>query len=220
MINIRELLNEKGFYDIEGYSQQVEEQVNDLVDIINYVKNQNKSTINIMEIGFNAGHSAQLFLHNQNSILTSFDLGAREYVQSAKSIIDAEYPNRHTLILGDSTKTVPEFIENNPNTKFDIIFIDGGHEYDIAKSDIENCVKLADSNTIVIMDDTVFKKEWRQHYTIGPTAVWTKYVESGKIMDLNRRNYCIGRGMSWGKYNLKNSAPVVFRTLFNSSSSF
>ncbi len=42
-----------------------------------------------MEFGFNAGHSSEVFLENNNSLLlTSFDLGEHNYVLSAKEYID------------------------------------------------------------------------------------------------------------------------------------
>ena len=102
-------MNNKGFYSFEGYSQQVTKQVEDLVYLIN-----NPNIKNVMEIGFNAGHSAEVFLQNNKELtLTSFDLGSHNYVNAAKEYIDANYPNRHSLILGDSRKTVPMYLENN-----------------------------------------------------------------------------------------------------------
>jgi hypothetical protein len=53
-MSITTFLNNRGFYSFEGYSQQVPQQVKDLIT--------NKPNLNMMEIGFNAGHSAEVFL--------------------------------------------------------------------------------------------------------------------------------------------------------------
>jgi predicted O-methyltransferase YrrM len=195
-MSITSFLNSRGFHSFEGYSQQVPQQVEDLIILTN------KPNINVMEIGFNAGHSAELFLKNNNTLkLTSFDLGTHNYVETAKEYIDCMFPNRHTLILGDSTITVPLYIENNKeNTKFDIIFIDGGHTYEIAQKDIDNCFNISHKDTIVILDDTMFTKEWELGYTIGPTETWKEHLEQKKIVELGRKDYSLGHGMSWGKY--------------------
>ncbi len=181
----------------EGYSEQVPGQLEDLIKL------SSGSNINMMEIGFNAGHSADLFLKNNPSLkLTSFDLGSHEYVLTAKEYIDTNYPNRHTLILGDSTVTVPKYINDNPGKVFDIIFIDGGHEYDIANADLENCRNLANKDTLVIMDDIVSRNDWVTGWTIGPSQTWVEHLINGTLREISKMDYQAGRGMSWGKYVL------------------
>jgi predicted O-methyltransferase YrrM len=194
-MSITTFLNNRGFHSVEGYSQQVPEQVEDLIKLTS------KPNINVMEIGFNAGHSAEVFLQNNKDLtLTSFDLGEYAYVAAAKKYIDATYPNRHTLILGDSRITVPIYLQLKTDTKFDVIFIDGGHDYEIAKTDMENCFHLAHKDTIVVLDDTIFTQGWEQFYTVGPTRTWREHVDQHKVIEINKKDYCPGRGMSWGKY--------------------
>lgn len=198
MEKITEYLNSKGFDTFEGYIYQVPDQVTDIIEIIQSI---DKEHINIMEIGFNAGHSSELFLNSKSNVsVVSFDLGDHEYVSVAKEYIDNTYPNRHRLILGDSKETVPLFIKENENFKFDILFIDGGHAYDTVKEDTFNCLQLAHKDSIVIIDDTAFLDEWRMIWNVGPTIIWYECLDKQIIKEINRKDYCLGRGMSWGNY--------------------
>jgi len=54
-----------------------------------------------------------------------------------------------TIHEGDSR----EVIHKMKNNYYDIVFIDGGHEYDIVKSDIENGYKKLKDGGIIVMDD-------------------------------------------------------------------
>jgi predicted O-methyltransferase YrrM len=199
-MTLDEHLKARGFLDIiEGYSQQIPNQVYDLKRLISDPKVKTA-----MEIGFNAGHSADVFLGANPSLhLTSFDLGAHEYVTAAKEYIDKTYPSRHTLILGDSTTTIPA----HKQTTYDLIFIDGGHEYEIAKADLLNCRRFADENTIVIMDDTMFMNErgWLAPFNVGPSRAWLGGIDFDVIVELERHHYRPFRGMAWGKYCFQQS---------------
>lgn len=194
-MTLTQYLNTIGFDGFEGYCQQVPDQVRDLIRL------SKGSNMNVMEIGFNAGHSAEIFLHfNRTLTLTSFDMGDHHYLNAAKEYIDTAYPNRHSLILGDSVVTVPNYINANPNKTFDLIFIDGGHEYEVANADLENCRALANKDTIVIIDDTFYTNGYEYDHTAGPTKTWVEHVNNGTITEIKNVDYCAGRGMSWGKY--------------------
>jgi predicted O-methyltransferase YrrM len=186
-----------GVVDVsEGYSQQIPNQVYDLKRLIS---GPNIKTA--MEIGFNAGHSADVFLSTNPSLhLTSFDLGTHDYVSVAKEYIDATYPLRHTLILGDSTQTIPA----HEQTTYDLIFIDGGHEYDIAKADLLNCRRFAHKDTLVLMDDTMFISDmgWLAPFNVGPSRAWSGGIDFELIEEMERHHYRPYRGMAWGRYKV------------------
>jgi predicted O-methyltransferase YrrM len=155
----------------------------------------------IMEIGFNAGHSSETFLtSNPTANVTSFDIGQVNAMKFGKDYIDATFPGRHTLIVGDSRKTVTEFKRNNPNKRFDLIFIDGGHTYDVAKLDIVHSSGLAHKNTIVIVDDVMYVPGWEAGWTVAPTEIWEEGKMHGEITELGRIADRPGIGLVWGKY--------------------
>ncbi|MCP9625242.1 class I SAM-dependent methyltransferase [Nocardia otitidiscaviarum] len=132
----------------------------------------------IAEIGFNAGFSSYTFLEANPAVhVYSFDLGEHDYVTAAKNYIDAMFPGRHTLILGDSTQTVPAFQASNEVSSFDLVFIDGGHSYEVAKADLQNMRSLAGTDTVLVFDDLVPWKPWGE----GPTLAWQEAIQAGFV---------------------------------------
>lgn len=191
-----------GFHDLEGNSHQIPPQTYALYYL------SKSPVVSVLEIGFNAGHSSNTFLQHPNTRVTSLDLGCRPYVSVAKAWIDDRYPGRHTLVLGDSTQTLPQLIQTNPHTTFDLVFIDGGHDEATVRSDLENCLRLAHDQTLLLMDDVVYTDGWQAEYTVGPTQVWREYIQQGRIQELAHYDYCPGRGMSWARA-IKPSVPLV-----------
>ena len=197
-MSLTEYLSEKGVIEIEGNSDNIKEQQDELILLSKNIKTA-------MEIGFNAGHSAELFLKNNPELtLTSFDIGDHNYVLTGKQYIDKTFPGRHTLIIGDSTMSVPKFIKDHPETKFDLLFIDGCHEHEIAMADLENCRNLAHKDSIFIMDDTVFSDIGYGQWNIGPTNAIIELHEKGLLINLKAIDFIPGRGMTVGNYNLDN----------------
>ncbi len=132
----------------------------------------------IMEIGFNAGHSSYLFLSARpDTRVVSFDLGDHGYIDLAKELIDRRFPGRHQLIRGDSRRTVPDFHEKQPDRRFDLLYIDGGHDYDVAAADIANCAALSTPRSLVVMDDLEPHRPWG----VGPVKAWGEAVEDGLV---------------------------------------
>lgn len=227
------------YHIVEGGSYQISAQSDRLRELVH--KRAPKS---IMEIGFNAGHSALLFLANTppDTKVVSFDLGEYAYVFAAKRYIDSVFPARHTLVTGDSTVTIPKYEEQvahrmkDPNTapplRFDFIFIDGGHQNDIPMKDILNSQRLArDDRTVVAIDDISRDPSRQAHYTVQPTKAWSQMVSAGVICEHGYDDYftnnntcptdCTARGMAWGEYCLTtdSSEPVASASPASSSSS-
>lgn len=196
--SLTDFLNSKQLKFKEGFSAQISGEVDLLKKLVN-----NDKIFDVMEIGFHAGHSSEIFLNNNSKCkVTSFDIASYSYVKLGKEYIDIKYPKRHQLVLGNSLITVPKYIESNPDTKFDLIFIDGGHSYDVAINDIKNCMKLAHKDTIVVMDDTIINPSFECHWNKGPTQAWNEAIELNLIHETGKEDYCKGRGASWGFYNL------------------
>ena len=216
------------YHIVEGGSFQIPHQVVRLRELV-----ARSSPKSIMEIGFNTGHSALLFLAitPPTTKVVSFDLGEYAYVFAAKRYIDSVFPGRHTLVTGDSTTTIPKYEEqvahrmNDPKTapplRFDLIFIDGGHQNDIPMKDILNSQRLArDGRTVVAMDDISRDPSRQAHYTIQPTNAWSQMVDAGVIRedgyddyftnnDASCPNDCKARGMAWGEYCVSPSSATA-----------
>jgi predicted O-methyltransferase YrrM len=130
----------------------------------------------IGEIGFNAGYSSYgLLSANPYVAVVSFDLNRHASATAAKKIIDERFPGRHLLVCGDSRQTVPQFARSNPTLRFDMVFIDGGHDYHTAKSDLLNMALLSSPATAVIMDDQI---GWLNP---GSTRAWREGLRDGVV---------------------------------------
>lgn len=109
----------------------------------------------ILEIGFNAGHSAENFFEHCPNLETflSVDIWYHPYAPYAAHYFQNTYHDRFIPLIGNSLQTIPEYHEEFPNIKFDLIFIDGNHAYEYCLQDILNCYRLAHEKTHLWIDD-------------------------------------------------------------------
>jgi tRNA G46 methylase TrmB len=144
------------------------------------IKRQNlynlaKNSKNLLEIGFNGGHSSLLYFYsNPNLKLLSFDIALHKYTEPCVNFL--KNFNNIEFIKGDSTITVKNYI---PKEKYDIIHIDGGHGIKCAEQDLLNCPKFAHENTILIFDDT-------NHQLLN--NLLEKYIQKNLIKELSYNN--------------------------------
>lgn len=116
--------------------------------VVDYVTNVINPT-NILEIGFNAGHSSCMWLCRTKANVTSVDIKDNDTVRIASEIIKKKYPERFKLIQCDS-RQVYELIKDQC---YDLIIIDGGHGTDVCLSDLNLALKL--KIKYIVVDDVI-----------------------------------------------------------------
>lgn len=115
---------------------------------------------NMCEIGFNAGHSSMLLLLGRSETplnFTIFDIGHHTYTKPACEYMKSKFPFvNFEYIEGDSTITMPEWIDNHQELKhtYDVIHVDGGHNKHCITNDMKNSDFLLKKDGIMIVDDT------------------------------------------------------------------
>jgi hypothetical protein len=142
----------------------------------------NPNNKNIVEIGFNTGISSAYFLSARDDItVISVDIGVHKYVHECKKLIDEQFPGRHELLIGDSKKIIPELYKSEPRIKPDLIFIDGDHVEPTPIIDARNCLALADTKTVLVMDDTNLYNGWAGVLQAMCELVKTKEIDCSRV---------------------------------------
>ncbi len=104
--------------------------------------------------GFNAGHSAFLWLNSKPDVrVFSFDLGQHSYTRPAALVLQKMFPGRLNVTFGDSTKTLPDFTKKHPDVACDIVVIDGGHFGDVPLQDFQNFKSMTKHKHLILLND-------------------------------------------------------------------
>ncbi len=184
-----------GLYKMEGFMRPEQ------ASFFDKLLTRNPHIRSIAETGFNGSHSSFIFLNaTPLASVTSFDIAEHPYAQKSKDYIDRQFPGRHHIVYGDSTSTVPSYVAEHPDDKFDLIFIDGGHDPATAKADVENMRLAASPNNIVVMDDYSPLVAWG----VGPSGAWDEAVRDGVIQQHSihsgdRRSWAVGHYINSGQ---------------------
>lgn len=116
--------------------------------------NKAKKARNILEIGFNAGHSSLLFLlANPYSKMTIVDTFQLPYSKKCFNYLQSMFPERLEMIAGDSRDVLPSISRGS----FDLIHYDGGKEKTL-ESDFNASLSLTSHDHLLIVDDTQNKQ--------------------------------------------------------------
>lgn len=141
----------------------------------------NPSVKTILEIGFNAGLSAGVFLAIRPDItVISVDIGHHDYILPAQKLIARVFPGRHQLIVGDSTDVLPQ-LHKTLQSFPDMIFLDGAHTEPVVSQDVTNCLALMKPGCWLVIDDVHLEN---QQYQPEVRAAVLKAVQDKRIVIL------------------------------------
>lgn len=140
----------------------------------------------VVEIGFNAGHSALLGLSTNDSLIYySIDIGHHIYVSKCYDVLKRIFGNRINLQIGNSVDVVPRMKELYPELNYTNVgwVIDGSHEEDYCRQDIDNVLLLANVGEVILIDDTDME---------AIREIVESYSDRIKIVkDLGNATYCV-----------------------------
>eukprot|EP00041_Stephanoeca_diplocostata_P013470 m.236031 g.236031 ORF g.236031 m.236031 type:complete len:317 (+) comp19347_c0_seq17:653-1603(+) len=148
--------------------------------------------VTVCEVGFMAGHTAQLFLETLGesppSNVVSFDLGTWPWARPNGELLRSIYGNRHTSVFGDSRKTIAQFASSHKDVQCDIVFIDGAKDESIRFSDINQFRKVSSHDAMILLDECTFvdcingtvpKEECGDHTWSGSTLAYWEASRQG-----------------------------------------
>jgi hypothetical protein len=137
-------------YDHQTFNRTID--INKQINLFSIGKiDSNK---NILEIGFNAGHSALLFLlAHPTSKLHCFDTCEHPYTKSCYNYLSDSFPGRLTLIEGRSSDQLTQYKASHPDLMCEVVHIDGDHELSNANGDFFRCLSFTQFKNILIFND-------------------------------------------------------------------
>lgn len=117
--------------------------------IIEYLKQLNIETM--LEIGFNTGYSATMFLELLNlNKFYSIDIGIHNHVEPLYKQFKNIYKDKFEYLIENSLNIRNTYLNN---ITYDLIFIDGSHSYELALNDLLFCIEPIKTKYI-LLDDT------------------------------------------------------------------
>ena len=160
----------------------------------------------VCEVGFNAGHSAVLFLSGLRTRLIEFDKLELPYSQASKELIQTLFPNRTTFYHGGSVRVLGEYAnrsatvatpEYSRRPTCDLWFVDGMHGRGVPMHDLTNALRVSSPNAIIVADDCTDRFP-------EVSQAWWSLVKSGQLthetyrtLELpppaGRKGWCVGR---------------------------
>lgn len=113
-----------------------------------------RSKQRILEVGFNAGHSALLALSaNDDAVYHGVDIFQNKYTEECARVMKRWFGDRFIISRGDSRDVLPAmYLEGVVG--FDLVHIDGGHGSNVCIADMANGIRLVAKDALLMLDDT------------------------------------------------------------------
>jgi predicted O-methyltransferase YrrM len=107
----------------------------------------------LLEVGFNAGHSAAIaLLGNPDLDVVAVDLARHSYTRVCAEILSESFPGRIVFHWGDST-SVLDSSEGLKAAEFGLVHIDGGHSKDVFRHDLNWWISSSQPGSKLLVDD-------------------------------------------------------------------
>lgn len=170
------------YFRRNGHSGQVPEEITMLRTVVN--GNRPRGGVHtVCEVGFNAGHSATVWLDSLDTKLKSFDLFRLPYSNASSSRLATVYPGRIEFFKGPSQVTVPQYISSvrgGTQPLCDVWFVDGDHNRAAPEVDLRNALQASAKGAVIIADDCSARFPAVQY-------AWRKLIKEGLIADMFNR---------------------------------
>ena len=136
--------------------------------------NAARSASKVLELGFNAGHSAAtMLLSNPRLTVRAFDTCGLDYTKPCFEFLNSIFDNRITLVEGQSQSTVASDDEYG----YDLLHVDADHSYLAVAADLANALPKCVNGSVVIMDDyepaNEVEQATRERMDLVPTDRYT-----------------------------------------------
>ena len=184
-----------------GHTAEVPLQVTSLRGMLDRHAELRNGTI--CEVGFNAGHSAIVWLENTWTNLVEFDLLSLDYSAASRQFVSDRYPGRIAFHKGPSRETLPVYaqrVRSGTARPCDLWLIDGDHGKHV-ETDLFNALAASHPGTIIIADDCgllfpYVRRFWRVHVGLG------SILENGCVSTRVKRSsvektWCHGEVAKW-----------------------
>ncbi len=107
----------------------------------------------LLEVGFNAGHSALLALTaNPRLVYSGIDIGVHRYTRPCFDYLRSVFGARIDLRIGSSEDVLPLYATQRPR-RWQRLHIDGGHKIEIAYRDLVLACRVVGQGGLILLDD-------------------------------------------------------------------